>query len=76
MMKQNHAELLALGILTFTGLTLSTPKAEAAILWDYSPDTTGTISGVSAFANQSAGQNFAEIVSFADSCGFNRYGYL
>ncbi len=67
MFKQNYAHLLTLSLASVASFTLSTPKAEAAILWDYSPETTGTTSGISAFESLSTSQNLAEIVSFGDA---------
>ncbi|WP_107671356.1 hypothetical protein [Cyanothece sp. BG0011] len=64
-MKQTYCQLLALTIGSL--VTLSTAKVQAAILWDYSPETTGTTRGVfEGLQNLSTQQNFAEIVSFAN----------
>jgi hypothetical protein len=47
---------------------LASVRAHAGLIWDYSPDTTGAAINrpgtVSAWVNQSAGQNFAERVTF------------
>ncbi len=48
--------------LAFSIIALST--ASATIIWDYSPDTTGSSGGAS-WSNQASGQNFAELVTFA-----------
>jgi len=53
-----------LAIVAFSVVSIST--ASAGIIWDYSPDTTGG-SGTPNYSNNTAGQNFLELVSFANA---------
>lgn len=66
MIKQNSSQLFVFSLGSFLGFTLSTSNVYAAIIWDYSPETTGTTSGQSSLSNTSDRQNFAEIVSFTN----------
>lgn len=78
-MKQTYFQLLALSIGSLTGLTLSTAKVQAAILWDYSPETTRTTSGTTTINNLATGQNIADIVSFDNPVqltGMDIYGNI
>lgn len=55
---------ITLTVMIISAFTIS--ASFAAVIWDYSPDTTASSGGV-AWSNQSNGQHFAELVTFSSS---------